>query len=213
MLTSRGVKGNLALRPYFAVADGLALLFRPVVEAVIHDLRSDTIAHIANPFSPREVGDSSDLRLVPFSSTARVIGPYEKVGWDGRRIKSISVVLRDSKQSPIGLLCVNTDLTQFESVWRILDSFISADTVTAPPEKFQDDWHERINRFIATWTAKRATTIDRLDRNARRALIQALHASDAFEGRRAAVYVARVLGISRATIYNELARLKGKVAA
>jgi predicted transcriptional regulator YheO len=87
------------------------------------------------------------------------------------------------------------------------------DTVTAPPEKFQDDWHERINRFIAAWTAKRATTIDRLDRNARRALIEALHASDAFVGRRATVYVAQVLGISRATMYNELARLKGKVAA
>src|ERR1700733_1033144 len=213
MLTPRGTKRNLALRPYFAIADGLALLFRPVVEAVIHDIRSDTIVHIANSFSPREVGDSSDLPLVPFSPTAQVIGPYEKVGWDGRRIKSISVVLRDSKQLPIGLLCINTDLTQFESVWRILDSFISTDTVTAPPEKFQDDWHDRINRFIAAWTAKRATTIDRLDRNARRALIQALHASDAFEGRRATVYVARVLGISRATIYNELARLKGKVAA
>jgi predicted transcriptional regulator YheO len=55
--------------------------------------------------------------------------------------------------------------------------------------------------------------VDRLDRAARRALIEDLHATGGFEGRRAPAYVATILGISRATVYNELARLKTAVPA
>ncbi len=71
------------LRPYHAVADGLAALFSPFVEAVVHDRQSDTAVHVAHPFSPRAVGDPSDLREADFAPDASVIGPYEKtqLGW------------------------------------------------------------------------------------------------------------------------------------
>jgi len=202
----------LSLRPYFAVADGLALLFRPFVEAVVHDLATDTVAHLANPFPPRRPGDPSELQRIPFSRAARVIGPYEKVNWDGRRIKSISVVLRDEADTPIGVLCINADLTEFEAVRRTLAGFLGVDEAAAPDAAFRDDWHERINRFVAAWTATRSTTLARLDRPGRRALIEALHASGGFEGRRAPAYVAQILGVSRATVYNELARVKTDAA-
>ena len=58
----RRARFNLALNPYFSVADGLAALFRPFVEVIVHDLKMDAVAHIAQPFSPREIGDPSDLR-------------------------------------------------------------------------------------------------------------------------------------------------------
>jgi predicted transcriptional regulator YheO len=191
------------------VADGLAALFRPFVEVIVHDLKTDSVAHVAQPFSPRETGDPSDLREIPFDAEAHVIGPYEKINWDGRRIKSVSVVLRDGRARAVGLLCINADVTEFEAMRRMLQGFLGVAEKTAETHAlFHDDWHERINRFLAAWTAERSTTIDRLDRAGRRALIEALHATGGFEGRRAPAYVAEILGISRATIYNELARLK-----
>lgn len=203
-----------ALRPYFAVADGLAALFKPLIEAVVHDLQTDRVAYVANPFSPREPGDPSDLKEITFAPDAQVIGPYEKINWDGRRIKSISVILRDAVGSPIGLLCVNADFTEFDTARRILQSLLGVNEAPSAVEAaFRDDWHEKINRFVAVWTTERSTTIDRLDRGGRRALIEALHQTGGFEGRRAPAYVARMLGISRATVYNELARLKKGVAA
>src|SRR5258708_11731295 len=99
------------LSNFFAVADGLAELFRPFIEVAVHDLATDCIAHIANPFSPREPGDPSDLKEITFDASARVIGPYEKINWDGRRIKTISVVLRADNGKPVGLLCINADVT------------------------------------------------------------------------------------------------------
>jgi D-arginine utilization repressor len=211
---SQDRKPNAALTPYFAIADGLAALFSPLVEAVVHDIRTDCVAHVAHPFSPREPGDPSDLRDISLSAATQVVGPYEKTNWDGRRIKSVSIVLRGPDAEPIGLLCVNADLTQFDSMRRVLDGFLGvAHPTTAVEDAFRDDWHERINRFVAAWTLERATTLDRLDRDGRRALIEALHATGGFEGRRAPAYVARMLGVSRATVYNELARLKSGLAA
>lgn len=204
----------MSLQPYFAVADGLAALFKPFVEAVVHDVRTDSVAYVANPFSPREAGDPSDLREVSFPPDTRIVGPYEKTNWDGRRIKSISVVLRDDEQAPIGLLCINADVTEFDAARRVLQGFLGmAEPAPEAPVRFHDDWHEKINQFVAHWTAERATTLDRLDRAGRRALIVALHETGGFEGRRAPAYVAKMLGISRATVYNELARLKTGVTA
>jgi D-arginine utilization repressor len=200
------------LETWFSVADALAALFSPWVEAVVHDLALDTVAHIANPFSPREAGDPSDLKEVHFAPDARVIGPYEKINWDGRRIRAISVVLRDGAAEPIGMLCVNADVTQFEVMRRTLQGLLGAAAESGPATTFHDDWHEKINRFLASWTRQRATTLDRLDRQARRELIGALYQAGGFEGRRSPAYVASVLGVSRATVYNELATLKRHAA-
>jgi hypothetical protein len=99
------------------------------------------------------------------------------------------------------------------AIQRTVQGFLGFDGETAPDAAFRDDWHERINRFVAAWTAKQSTTLDRLDRSGRRALIEALHTSGGFEGRRSPAYVAQILGVSRATVYNELARLKARLAA
>lgn len=209
---TRGERSSF-LEPYFAVADALAALFSPWVEAVVHDLALDKVAHIANPFSPREAGDPSDMKEFPFPLDAPVIGPYEKINWDGRRIKAISVVLRNHTHQAIGMLCVNADVTQFEVMRRTLQSLLGVAEAPATVEpSFHDGWHDKINRFLSSWTQQRGTTLDRLDRDARRELIGAIHQAGGFEWRRSPAYVASVLGVSRSTVYNELALLKGRAA-
>lgn len=195
------------------MADALAALFSPWVEVVVHDLELDAVAHIANPFSPRAAGDPSDMKEVHFAPDARVIGPYEKTNWDGRRIRAISVVLRDAAAEPIGMLCVNADVTQFEVMRRTLQGLLGvAEAAGTVETSFHDDWHEKINRFLASWTHQRGTTLDRLDREARRELIGALLQAGGFDGRRSPAYVASILGVSRATVYNELAALRRRAA-
>jgi D-arginine utilization repressor len=196
-----------------AIAQAIASLFSPFVEAVIHDLKTNTIAHISNAFSPRRIGDPSELDET-FAADAGVIGPYERTNFDGRRLKSISIVIRDDGEVAVGLLCINVDVTEFDSLRRTLQSFLGHfEPTTQVKAAFHDDWHERINRFVAAWTAERGTTVDRLEKGDRREIIQALYEIRAFEGHRAAAYVARLLNVSRATIYNELARLRSSAAA
>ncbi|MCA0356972.1 MAG: PAS domain-containing protein [Proteobacteria bacterium] len=197
-----------SLEPHFAVAQGIAALFAPFVEVVVHDLASESVAHIANPMSRRAPGDPSQLDDVRFSADQHLIGPYEKTNWDGRRMKSISIVLREG-DAAIGLLCINIDVSAFDQVRRALDGFLGS-----PPRDenvralFVHDWHERINGFVTQWCADRKLRISDIDRRDRRELIEGLQAMGAFEARRAPAYVARILGVSRATIYNELSALR-----
>lgn len=197
-----------ALEPNFAVADGIAALFAPYVEVVVHDLATEAIAYIANPQSKRAPGDPSQLDDVHFVAGQRLIGPYEKTNWDGRRMKCMSIVLRD-REEPIGLLCINVDVSSFDQIRRALDGFLGApaqdDNVRA---LFVHDWHERINRFVTEWCNDNRVTIATIDRGQRRQLIVGLQGIGAFEARRAPAYVARILGVSRATVYNELAAIR-----
>lgn len=193
------------LLPYAAVCDGVAQLFQPFVEAVLHDLETETAVHIAGHFSKREIGEPSLLHEIDFQPTDRLLGPYEKVNWDGRRIKSISIVLRNGKDRPIAVLCINADVSHFHAVMQTLSAFASVPVDHAKPASlFKEDWHERINGYVQTWTETRGLLLADLGREEKRQLVRDLAADGAFGGRNAAAYISRILGMGRATVYKYL---------
>ncbi|WEZ82392.1 PAS domain-containing protein [Rhizobium sp. 32-5/1] len=193
------------LVPFAAVCDGIAQLFQPFVEVVLHDLETETAAHIAGNFSKREIGEPSLLNEIDFRPIERILGPYEKVNWDGRRIKSISIILRDANDRPIAVLCINADVSHFHAVMQTLSAFASVPVDhDKPASLFKEDWHERINEYIQNWTTSRALIIANLTRDQKQQLVKDLSADGAFGGRNAAAYISRVLGMGRATVYKYL---------
>ena len=183
----------------------MARLFRPFLEVVVHDLKSETLAYIANPFSFRRIGEPSLLHEIDFSPNDRLIGPYRKTGADGRRIRAMSVTLRDAHDKPIGVMCMNFDCMDFDAVRRTIELLVpQSSSAERPAAIFTEDWDERINEFIVNWCTGRGTTVQRLQRDERRELVCALASDGAFNVKRAPVHVARILGLSRATIYNYL---------
>ncbi len=194
---------------YGPLADGLALLFHPHVEVVLHDLQTQTVVHIANNLSRRCLGDDSALEDVDFDPQDTVIGPYEKVNWDGRRIRSVSIVGRDDDQTPIAVICVNFDLSVFDGARAALDLILSHPHIAPQPDKlFRDDWQERINTFLQAWLRDNGQSLSSLDRNQKRRIVEALYAEGAFKGKSAPNYVANVLNLGRATVFNYLKALR-----
>ncbi|MGF6290997.1 helix-turn-helix transcriptional regulator [Paraburkholderia youngii] len=201
---------RLLLDRYSRVADGIALLFFPYVEIVIHDLQSQTIAYIANNLSKRELGDDSALEEIDHSAESGTVGPYEKINWDGRRMRCVSTVLFDDAGSAVGVMCVNYNIAVFEDIKHVIDRVISgAGVVKQPEELFKDDWQERINTFLHTWLQERQLALNSLTRDHRREIVEALWAEGAFKGKSAANYVANVLGMGRATVYQHIRDLRG----
>ena len=197
------------LSRYQPIADAIATLFSPYAEVAIHDLASQKLVYIANNYSQRELGEDSNLSDLRFDQHSQVIGPYQKRNWDGRQLRSISTVLRDDNRQPIGLLCINLDITVFESAKAALELFLSGQQLQPQPEVlFQDDWQERINTFLHAWLQARNLSLQTLQMKDKRSLVQALHAEGAFEGRSGADYVANVLSMGRATVYKYLKELK-----
>lgn len=193
------------LDKYKDIADAVALLLHPYAEVVVHDLSTEQVTYIANNFSQREIGEPSLLHEIDFKPDDRIIGPYEKTNWDGKRIKSVSVVARNDTDDAVGILCINTDVSHFHRAHMALSALISVPMDTGQPDVlFKEDWHEKINQFITDWTEQESTSLAQLSQKQKKTLVFALAENGAFNGKQAAAYVCRVLAIARATLYNYL---------
>lgn len=196
------------LTPYLTIAEAFARLLHPLAEVVIHDLKEDQIFAIFNSFSQREVGDASYLERLDFNLDCQenIVGPYEKLNYDGKKLKSISIVLRKNHQA-IGLLCINMDISAFEKHQALIHQLvtISSPSISTEQEKlFKDDLYEKINLFVQTYCRNHQLRIDNLKKEEKQDLILQLKQEGALKGKNATNYIAKIINISRATVYNYL---------
>lgn len=195
---------------YKTIADCIATLLFPHAEVIVHDLDSQTVVHIANNFSKRQLGDDSALDELPGDfDRESSLGPYEKLNWNGQKIRSITSVLRDDQGKAEALLCINLNFSVLDQARDALNAFFQVSRLIPQPEAlFRDDWQERINTFLHAWLAERQLSLSTLGMKDKRVLIEALYAEGAFEGRSAADYVANVLSMGRATVYKWVKALR-----
>lgn len=195
-----------ALKDYLSIAQAITALLHPHAEVVIHDLKTGQIAAIYNSFSKRKVGDESLIEDLPnYASLPDVFSIYTKVNWDGKKLKSSTVTLRDKNKTPVGLLCINLNVSKWEEFRHLLDQWSNIPSYQNQPEMlFKDDWREKINFYVSDYLTKEGLTFKMLSKEKKRDLIQTLHREGAFKAKNAATYVADVLDLSRATVYNYL---------
>lgn len=194
------------LKRFLPVAQAIEVLLHPYAEVVLHDLETRKIDAIFNCFSQRKPGDDSLLEEIEFDESLDVIGPYEKLNWDGRRLKSITAVIRNQTGRVVALMCINLDVSKFEEFRNLIDLFINKDSlIPQPQELFKDDWQEKINTYVHKHLRQHHKSLEHLSRADKRELIKILNQSGAFAGKNAATYVGKILKISRATVYKYLA--------
>lgn len=195
----------LEIQRFLAVAEAIETLLHPFAEVVLHDLATSRIVAIFNSFSHRQIGDDSLLEEIQLDSSQTIIGPYEKLNWDGRRLKSISVVMRSDENEPIGLMCINLDVSKFDELRHIVDLFVHPSSLLPQPQElFKDDWQEKINLYVHDYLRKNHKSLENLSRADKQSLVGLLNQEGAFNQKNAASYIGKVLGISRATVYKYL---------
>ncbi|HXF29333.1 MAG TPA: helix-turn-helix domain-containing protein, partial [Chlamydiales bacterium] len=117
-------------------------------------------------------------------------------------------VIRNQARKPIGLMCINLDISQWEEMHSFILNLIEPITkkpVTNMPDfLFKNDWREKINIYVTTYLKQHSLRLESLKRAEKRKLLLALQKEGAFEMKNAAAYIADVLHISRATVYNYL---------
>ena len=194
------------LEHYKPIAEAISILLYPHAEIVLHDLKTKCIWAIFNNFSKRKIGDESLLQELKNNSDLPDIFPvYVKKNWDGRKLKSITTTLKNYQGVPIGLFCINLDVSKWEEMGHFLLKFSQGmENQTQPEILFKDDWRERINSYVSEYLKKENLTLKNLDKEKKKDLVHSLHREGAFSAKNAANYIADVLDISRATIYNYL---------
>lgn len=203
-----------SLAKYVPIADAVARIFQPHVEVVLHDIETDKIAYIANPYSGRKEGDLSLLSLFDNTSCdfpygADVEGPYENAGNKGQRIRSISAALKDDQGNVIGMMCTNLDFSALEAGLDILENFIRPIDAKAPPKiLFQNDWRDNIRLEIRMYLTENNLSFDNIDAGHRKSLIKRLEEKGLFYARKSVEQLAGLLNISRATAYKDLKQIR-----
>lgn len=192
------------LNLYKPIAEAIGLLLSPHAEIVIHDFKTGCVGYIFNNLSKRKIGDESLLdEMEHLSTSPDIFLPYFKINWDGRKMKAVSIVLKNKAEKPVGLLCINLDISKWEQMHQFILDFIGS-KIEKPDFLFKDDWREKINIYVSTYLKQNGLCLKSLDRVEKKKLLLELVREGAFETKNAASYVADVLQISRATVYNYL---------
>jgi len=189
------------------VADGLAKTFAPFCEVVLHDLLDPRHAILAihNNLSGRAAGQpATELGLARIASPALapVIANYANAFADGRQAKSTSIGIKDSSGRYIAALCLNVDLTLFQSFQSAMNQFVAVDSAAAPHEALDPAGADAIRARIDQFAAQRATAPRSLKAGERRVLLKELKTAGLLEMRRAVETIAAHLGVSRASVYS-----------
>ncbi|MFC8453664.1 transcriptional regulator [Kitasatospora sp. NPDC057223] len=202
------------VRMWAPVCRAVTLLLGPYAEVVLHDPGTDRVLGIWNPMTRRRPGDPSLLgELAALDPAARdVYGPYEKLLADGRRLSSVSAVLRDDAGRASAVLCINLDRTPLEQAAAVLAAF-GAPAVPRPEPLFEQDWTERVQQIVGSHVRESGRPVERLGREDRLTVLGRLDEAGVFAVRRAVPVVADALKASRSTVYALLAEHRDRRTA
>ena len=193
------------------IVDGLAQTFAPFCEVVLHDLTQpeNAIWMIKNPLSQRKAGEpATELGMARIANREypQVIANYANSFSDGRRVKSTSIGIKNANGDYIAALCLNVDMTIFNSLQGVIAQFSN----TVPQgieESLSPMGPDAIRALIEEYAARNATTPRSLKAEQRRELLSELKKSGCLEIRRAQEIIGAHLGVSRATIYSDVRTL------
>ena len=197
--------------------------FKPLVEAIarnfgshcevvlhsLHDLRHSLIYIVNEHVTGRRVGSPmTDLGIEVLTNADKLendtMGPYTSQLDDGRLLRCVSTLIRNPAGKPIGMLCINLDLSvPLLDLLRDFKPVAEKETETAI-EHFALTPEELILRALsmARRDVNKINKLSPSDRN--KQIVFELNRRGVFSVRGAIDTVAKESGISRYTVYNYL---------
>lgn len=194
------------LKPYVALCDAIGKLFYPNVEVVMHDLTTKTLVYIVNAFSKRRIGDPmlNDIKDIG-ALQEDWVGPYDKLNSDGKRLKAVTIILRNLENAPMGMICINYNTEAVQSLFESLKGFLHInETAPKPPLLFSQSWREHTDETIEKYLSSKNIALSGLSTNDKKELVWFLEKEGIFSIRNVVGYVCTVLNVSKATVYNWL---------
>ncbi len=185
------------------LAEGISKLFLPFVEVVVHDLKANKLVFLSGHLTPRKIGDSSYLSKADRSLPPGVYGPYSQINSKGKPTKSISIVLPSDGNERL-MICINFDVSDFQHLHSLIGNLTSLSNMESLEEIFDENWQDKIHKFVSESLAERGLTLDQLSREDKKEIVFLLRKKGAFNGKNAASYIAQILNVSRASIYGYL---------
>jgi predicted transcriptional regulator YheO len=151
------------------------------------------------------------LNLLAAKETPDDVVDYTTQTADGRTLKSSTIFIRDNTGAPIGVFCINLDVTGLLAASRRISELATASSALAVHKSFSKDAPNLLASMIRESMERVVGPYDPnedLTREKRQELVGDLEARGVFRIRRSVPTVADVLGVSRHTIYKDINEIK-----
>lgn len=201
------------------VTEGVARAFGSNCEVILHsldDLRHSVVKIVNGHVTGRHIGSPMTdygLKLLNEADSLvdDVVGVYNTKSDDGRLLKSVSILLRNSEGKIIGIMCINIDLSV-----PLLDFIKEFSTIA------DVSYEKAIEHFPSTLDDLVNETLESLRNDAdiqaklshsekNKAIVMELYRRGMFRVAGAVDLVAKKMGISRYTVYNYIREAKIKL--
>ncbi|WP_432408934.1 helix-turn-helix transcriptional regulator [Wukongibacter sp. M2B1] len=209
-------KINPILKSYIPVVEGIAKTFGKNCEVVLHDFSKmdRSIIAIANGHvTGRSIGGplyESLLKNVLDDNIQEDKINYTGKSAEGRVLKSSTMFIRDEDNNNIGCICINFDLSELVVSKRVIDDLIQTESSDLQNE--QDESTNRVNDvltdIVKNTLDKAGKPVAYMGKEEKVNIVKDLDYQGAFLIKGAIDYVAKVLCVSRYTIYNYLDEIR-----
>jgi predicted transcriptional regulator YheO len=220
------VKRNLdpRMRPLLPLVQGLAEMFGPDCEVVLHDvgqLPRSIVAIENGHVTGRSVGDVPTDLMLRSLRRATEGGPDVRLyvtSSDGKVLKSLAVTLRDAQGDVFGILGLNFDVSGLVQTQRTLANLaavgrLGGEALPEAEEIFADDIRDVVAGMIAKILGEMGKTPAAMSRDEKMEVVKRLEERGAFLVKRSAEQVADALDLSRYTIFSYLKEIRRPGAA
>lgn len=201
------------------VMKAIATAVGPHCEVVLHDLTQGlerTILAIENgQITGRAVGGAStNLGLEVIGSDEPNVDSlgYHATTADGRELRSSSVYFRNAAGEIVAALCLNVDLTIYQSVKGLMDEMLQFPGATRQEEIFATDITDVLSRMIDDALTQVPAPVPTMRKADRIRVIRILEERGAFVIKSAVDTVASRLKISRVTVYSYLDEIRSSAS-
>jgi predicted transcriptional regulator YheO len=206
------------LKTVLPLVQGLAEMFGPACEVVLHDINAlpRSIVAIENGHvTGRAVGDVPTdlmLRSLRNAEDGHDVRLYVTSS-DGKILKSLAITLRDPDGVAFAILGVNFDISEIVCAQRLLANLsavgrLGREAVPEAEEIFGGDIREVVDGMITKILHEMGKTPATMSRDEKMDVVKRLEERGAFLVKRSAEQVAEALDLSRYTIFSYLKEIR-----
>ncbi len=207
---------NSILKAITPIVEGIGKTFGKNCEVVLHDfdnLSSSIIAIENGHVTGRSMGSPMTevgLEAIKKGHTNDNIINYTGKSTDGRVLKSSTMFLKDENDKVIGCLCINFDMSEFIVAQNTISEIIQTDE--KDQGKSKEPQANSVNDVLSNIVSRTLDNIGKpvfyMNKEEKVNIVKALDEQGAFLIKGAIDYVAKVLCVSRYTIYNYLDEIR-----
>lgn len=207
---------NSILMSYIPVVEGISKMFGKNCEVVLHDfskMESSIIAIENGHITGRSLGSPMTevgLKAVRKGNVKDNIINYTGKSAEGRVLKSSTMFIKDNNDEVLGCLCINFDMSELTVAKRVIDELLQ--TNMSDEEDKNDVNSNKVNNvltdIVKNTLEDSGKPVAYMSKEEKVYIVKALDDQGAFLIKGAIDYVAKVLCVSRYTIYNYLDEIR-----